>query len=199
MNTATTTTATTATTGMATAERSVFPPAASWCAAAIGGAAMAGYLLTVLASNIASVHWPPLTVGGLLIPAGTLFAGASLTARDLLHDALGAGGVGAGILVGAGLSGVLASPQIAVASVLAFAASEVVDALVYARLRPCGRLGAVGVSNTAGLVADSVLFVPLAFGSFAAVPGQPVGKTVATILTLAALHATSLARRAGRP
>jgi uncharacterized PurR-regulated membrane protein YhhQ (DUF165 family) len=160
---------------------------------------MAGYLLTVIAANVASVCWPPLTVGELLIPAGTLFAGASLTARDLLHDALGAGGVAAGILAGAGLSAVVASPQIAVASVLAFAVSEVLDALVYARLRPRSRLGAIGVSNAVGLVADSVLFVPLAFGTFAAVPGQIVGKTVATILTLAALHAISFARRAVRP
>ena len=150
-------------------------------------AAMIGYLISVVAANIASVHWPPLVIGGLLVPAGTLFAGTSLTARDLLHDTLGVRGVAAGIVAGAGTSALLASPQIAVASVVAFTASETVDALIYTRLRHHGRLGAVAASNAGGLLVDSALFVPLAFGSVAAVPGQVVGKTTATVLTLAAL------------
>ncbi|GGS53863.1 VUT family protein [Actinokineospora fastidiosa] len=145
-------------------------------------------MLSVVAANVASVHCPPLVFGGLVVPAGTLFAGASLTLRDLVHDTAGIRGVTAGILTGAGLSAVVAGPQIAVASVLAFTASEVVDARIYARLRHRGRTAAVAASNAAGLVVDSVLFVPLAFGDLAAVPGQLVGKTLATALTLAALH-----------
>lgn len=151
-------------------------------------AAMIGYLLSVIAANIASVHWPPLVVGGLVIPAGTVFAGTSLTARDLVHDRLGAHGVAVGIAAGAGLSAVLASPQIAVASVVAFTASEIVDALIYTRLRHRSQLGAVAASNLGGLVVDSALFVPLAFGGFTAVPGQLVGKALATLLILAALR-----------
>lgn len=149
---------------------------------------LAGYLFSVVAANIASAHLSALAFAGLVVPAGTLFAGASLTARDLLHDTMGVRGVAAGILVGAGLSTVFASPGIALASGVAFTASELVDALVYAQLRHRHRLVAVAVSNVAGLVSDSLLFVPLAFGSFAAVPGQVVGKTVATALTLVALH-----------
>lgn len=163
---------------------------AGWAAAA-----MIGYLLSVVAANIASVHWPPLVVGGLVVPAGTVFAGTSLTARDLVHDRLGARGVAVGIAAGAGLSVVLASPQIAVASVVAFTASEIVDALIYTRLRDSSRLGAVAASNTGGLVVDSALFVPLAFGSFTAVPGQIVGKVVATLLTLVALQIASVTTR----
>jgi uncharacterized PurR-regulated membrane protein YhhQ (DUF165 family) len=163
-------------------------------------AGMIGYLLSVVAANIASVHWPPFVFGGLLVPAGTVFAGTSLTLRDLVHDTLGGRGVAAGIGAGAGLSAVLASPQIAVASVVAFTASEIVDALIYTRLRRRTRLGAVAASNAVGLVVDSALFVPLAFGSFAAVPGQIVGKTAATLVTLAALHLTSvITRRVVRP
>lgn len=155
-------------------------------------AAMIGYLLSVVAANVASVHWPPLVVAGLLVPAGTVFAGTSLTARDLVHDRLGVRGVAVGIAAGAGLSAMLASPQIAVASVVAFTASEIVDALIYTRMRDSSRLGAVAASNTGGLVVDSALFVPLAFGSFTAVPGQIVGKAVATFLTLAALQIASV-------
>ncbi|WP_043659822.1 VUT family protein [Thermocrispum municipale] len=154
-------------------------------------AAMVGYLLAVVAANIASVCWPPFVVGGLVVPAGTVFAGASLTARDLVQDRLGARGVVMGIVAGAGLSAVFASPQIAVASVVAFTASEIVDALIYTRVRHRSRLGAVAMSNAGGLVVDSVLFVPLAFGAFTAVPGQLVGKAVATLLTLAALRIAS--------
>lgn len=160
--------------------------------AGFGAAAMIGYLLSVVAANFASVHWPPLVVGGLVVPAGTVFAGTSLTARDLVHDRLGACGAAVGIAAGAGLSAVLASPQIAVASVVAFTASEIVDALIYTRLRHRSRLGAVAASNIGGLVVDSVLFVPLAFGSFTAVPGQLVGKALATLLTLAALRIASV-------
>lgn len=166
--------------------------AISWPSAV---AAMIGYLFTVVAANIASVHWPPLVIGGLLVPAGTVFAGASLTARDLVHDMIGARGAAAGIVAGAGLSAVLASPQIAAVSVVAFTASETLDALVYTRLRHRTRLRAVAVSNAVGLVVGSTLFVPLAFGSFAAVPGQIIGKAIATLLTMAATLAADVITR----
>lgn len=191
-------TMTTRTTATSIAARPVSRSTGLWRSVVVGVLVMAGYLGSVVAANVASVHWPPLAIGGLVVPAGTLFAGASLTVRDLLHDGLGVRGVAAGILVGAGLSAVVASPQIAVASVAAFTASELVDAAVYSRLRRRSRLGAVAVSNAVGLVVDSVLFVPLAFGTVAAVPGQIVGKTAATLLTLAALRASILFRRAVR-
>ena len=171
----------------------------SWRSVGFGVVVAAWYLFCVVAANVASVHVGPLVVGGLVVPAGTLFAGASLTARDMLHDTFGPGWVAAGILVGAGLSAVVASPQIAAASVVAFTVSEVLDSLVYTRLRHRSRLGAVAASNAAGLIVDSLLFVPQAFGNFAAVPGQIVGKTVATILTLGDLHLTEvIARRMRR-
>ncbi len=160
---------------------------------------MIGYLLAVVAANIASVRWPPLVVGGLLVPTGTVFAGTSLTARDLVHGRLGACGVSVGIAAGAGLSAASASPQIAVASVVAFTASEIVDALVCTRLLHRSRLGAVAALNMGGLVVDSTLFVPLAFGGFTAVPGQIVGKAVATLLTLAALRIVSAHREVAHP
>ncbi|HEX8864872.1 MAG TPA: VUT family protein [Lentzea sp.] len=148
----------------------------------------AAYVITVVAANWASTHWPPLVLGSLVIPAGTLWAGAVFTVRDLLHEALGAAGVAGAVVVGAGLSWLLASPHISVASVAAFAVSETLDSLLYAMLRRSSRLHAVLGSNLLGLVVDSVVFVPLAFGSFAAVPGQIAGKTAATALAAALLQ-----------
>jgi uncharacterized PurR-regulated membrane protein YhhQ (DUF165 family) len=154
----------------------------------------AAYVGTIVLANWASTHWPALRVGPLTVPAGTLWAGATFTLRDLLHDALPAPGVAAAIAVGTGLSWQLASPRIATASVVAFAISELLDTVVYARLRTHSWLRAAVASNVAGLVVDSVLFVPLAFGSFAAVAGQILGKTIATGLAVAVLM-TVQARR----
>src|SRR5437763_8387559 len=95
-----------------------------------GPAVSAAYVGSVVMANWASTHWATLLVGSLIVPAGTLWAGVTLTLRDLLHEALGTTGVVAAIVVGAWLSWLLASPQIAVASVVAFAVSECVDSVV---------------------------------------------------------------------
>lgn len=146
------------------------------------------YVGTVVTANWASMRWPAVVLGPLVVPAGTMWSGVTFTLRDLLHEALGAGGVIAGISVGAGLSWLLASPQIALASMLAFAVSETLDSAIYAVLRSRSRARAMVSSNVAGLMVDSLLFVPLAFGSLVAVPGQLVGKTVTTVLTLVMLR-----------
>ncbi|WP_338061097.1 VUT family protein [Lentzea albidocapillata] len=118
----------------------------------------------------------------------------TLTLRDLLHETLGTPGVLAGVAAGAGLSWLLATPQIAVASAVAFAVSETLDSVLYAVLRRGSRLRAVLGSNLLGMIVDSLLFVPLAFGSFAAVPGQVAGKTAATVVTLPLLWVASRSR-----
>jgi queuosine precursor transporter len=159
-------------------------------------AVLAAYVGTIVTANWASTHWSALLGGA--VPAGTLWAGVTFSLRDLLHECLGGRGVLAAIAAGAGLSWLLASPQIAVASVLAFTISELVGSIVYGRLRAWSVLGAVIGSNVIGLGIDSVLFVPLAFGSFAFVPGQILGKTVATVLTVAVLVAARAVRRAVR-
>jgi uncharacterized PurR-regulated membrane protein YhhQ (DUF165 family) len=43
--------------------------------------------------------------------------------------------------------------------------SEFVDTVIYARLRDRGRLRAIAAANLGGLVVDSAVFVPLAFGN----------------------------------
>jgi uncharacterized PurR-regulated membrane protein YhhQ (DUF165 family) len=58
---------------------------------------------------------------------------------------------------------------------------------VYAPLRQRTWLGAVVASNTVGVVADSALFLWLAFGSLAFLPGQIVGKLWTTALAVACI------------
>jgi uncharacterized PurR-regulated membrane protein YhhQ (DUF165 family) len=80
-----------------------------------------------------------------------------------------------------------------VASGTAFLLSETLDFAVYTPLRDRGRfIEAVVLSNTAGLVLDSVVFLLLAFGSLDFLPGQLLGKAT---MTLVALPLLATARR----
>jgi uncharacterized PurR-regulated membrane protein YhhQ (DUF165 family) len=88
---------------------------------------LAAYMSTILTANWASAVWPALSVAGLWVPAGALCAGFVFSLRDLVHTMLGTRGVLAAIVIGIGLSWLVASPQIALASAVAFAASEVAD------------------------------------------------------------------------
>jgi uncharacterized PurR-regulated membrane protein YhhQ (DUF165 family) len=105
-----------------------------------------------------------------------------------------AAGVLAAIAVAAVVSFAVADPFIAFASALAFLLSELADMLAYTPLRARSRLGdrrwtaAVVVSNLVGTVADTVVFLGVAFGAAAilpALPGQLVGKAWATVIFLA--------------
>jgi uncharacterized PurR-regulated membrane protein YhhQ (DUF165 family) len=140
------------------------------------------YVGTVIAANWAIATFGMVPVGfGLLAPAGVYFAGLAFTLRDLTHETLGRRWVVAAILVGAALSWLI-SPAFAVASGAAFLVSELLDFAVYLPLRRRGWMGAVVASNVTGLVADSVLFLWLAFGSLEFLAGQVVGKTWMTVL-----------------
>jgi uncharacterized PurR-regulated membrane protein YhhQ (DUF165 family) len=151
-------------------------------------AAVVAYIGTIVIANWMSTQWTVLTVG-VVIPAGTLGAGLTFTLRDAVQETAGPRTVLGAIAVGSYLSWLLASPTIAAASALAFLVSELLDTRIYTALRIRSPLLAVGVSNLAGLAVDTLLFVPLAFGSFALVPGQLLGKTVTTGLAIAALLA----------
>jgi queuosine precursor transporter len=155
---------------------------------------LVAYIGTIFAANWALSTFGVLPVGGLLIPAGTLFAGLAFTLRDLTQRVLGPRVVILAILAGAGVSA-LVSPRFAAASGIAFLVSEGLDFFVYTPLERRHWLGAVALSNTVGLVADSLLFLGLAFSSLAFLPGQLVGKAAMTVLALPVLWAIS--RRMG--
>ena len=131
---------------------------------------------------------------GVSAPAGVYFAGLAFTLRDLIHRYGSRKLAIAAIVVGAGLSA-LVSPELALASGLAFFVSELFDLAVYDRLRRRGWTLAVVASNAIGLLADSALFLWLAFGSLAFFPGQVVGKawmTALAVLVIGLLRALHL-------
>lgn len=124
---------------------------------------------------------------GLMAPSGVLVIGLALVLRDLVHETLGRTVTMGVIVVGAGLSGLVAPPALAVASAVAFLMSEMADLAVYAPLRERRLALAVLLSGVIGAIVDSAVFLWLAFGSLAYLPGQVVGKVLASVVAFAVL------------
>ena len=150
-------------------------------------AALFGFIATIFLANwaIEAFHLVPVAPG-LKAPAGVYFAGLAFTLRDLAQERLGRLWTVAAIVAGAVASG-LVSTEFAIASGVAFLVSELLDFAVYTPLRRRNWIGAVMASNAVGLVADSVLFLWLAFGSLDYLAGQVVGKAWMTLLAIALL------------
>jgi uncharacterized PurR-regulated membrane protein YhhQ (DUF165 family) len=139
--------------------------------------AAAAYLLTIIGANWAVHRFGAIPVGfGYLAPAGVYFVSAALVLRDAVQYTLGKPVTLAVMATGVALSALVAGPQLAVASGAAFAVSETLDFALFTWIAPRWAL-AVAVGGFAGLVADSVVFLSLAFGSLAYLPGQILGKS----------------------
>ena len=121
---------------------------------------------TVLAANVAVDLWQFTPAGfGLMVPAGTWFAGMAFILRDELQRVAsrrftlrqGMVVVVAAVLAGAALSWFLARPELAVASAVAFGASEIVDMIVFmvSGRKLAGRL----LSNLIAAPIDTALFL----------------------------------------
>jgi uncharacterized PurR-regulated membrane protein YhhQ (DUF165 family) len=154
------------------------------------------YATIVATANAASAFLPAVVVASLQVPAGAFFAGIVFTLRDLLQDATDIRATVLAIVIGTVLSGLVATPRIALASAAAFAISELADLAIYTLLRDRNRITAVGLSNTFGLVVDSLLFLPVAFGSLTYLSGHLIAKTAATVLAVAVLTGARAHRRA---
>ncbi|GII65338.1 hypothetical protein Skr01_54230 [Sphaerisporangium krabiense] len=159
----------------------------------LGSAALLAYIATIPAANLAVTHLGAVPVGfGYVAPAGVYMVGLALVLRDLSREAAGRFAVLAAIAVGIVLSYLLADPDLAMASAVAFAVAELADFGVYEPLRRRGLMIAILASNAIGLLVDSLLFLNLAFGSLEYLPGQILGKAW---MTLAAVAALALLRR----
>jgi len=123
-----------------------------------------------------------------MAPSGVLMAGLALVLRDLVQRRLGIAYGLAAIGAGTALSAALAPAPLVVASAVAFLLSELVDFAVYTPLQKRGVVLAVAASSFVGLIADSLLFLWLAFGSLEFLAGQIVGKAAMVLLTLPAIH-----------
>jgi hypothetical protein len=121
---------------------------------------------------------------GVMAPSGVLMIGLALVLRDLVHRELGVKWAAGAIVMGAALSAFLAPPALVIASCAAFLLSEFADLAVYAPLYRRRLLLAVAASSVAGAVVDSAVFLWLAFGSLAYLPGQVAGKALMVVLSL---------------
>ena len=102
--------------------------------------------------------WPWSSHGPLMAPSGVLMVGLALVLRDLVQRRLGRKVALMSIAAGAALSGAVAPPSLVLAS------------------------------SVAGLIADSVLFLWLAFGNLEFLAGQIIGKAWMVLLALPFVH-----------
>jgi uncharacterized PurR-regulated membrane protein YhhQ (DUF165 family) len=124
----------------------------------------------------------------LMAPSGVLLIGLALVLRDMVQRRLGRAAGLTAIVAGALLSGAVAPPALVYASAAAFLLSELADFAVYTPLQDRGLVLAVLASSVVGLVADSVLFLWLAFGSLDFLAGQILGKLWMVLATLPFIH-----------
>ncbi len=122
--------------------------------------------------------WP-----GIMAPSGVLAIGLGFTLRDLVQRRLGVSYTAVGIILGAAVSAFL-SPSLALASGTAFLLSELLDLFVYTPLQKRNLFAAVIGSNIVGIIADSAIFLWLAFGSLQFITGQIIGKFWMTLIAL---------------
>ncbi|MBM3646930.1 MAG: VUT family protein [Alphaproteobacteria bacterium] len=124
----------------------------------------------------------------LMAPSGVLMIGLALVLRDLVQRRLGRAAALTAIVAGALLSGAVAPPPLVYASAAAFLLSELADFAVYTPLQQRNLVLAVLASSVIGLIADSILFLWLAFGSLDFLEGQILGKLWMVLLALPFIH-----------
>ena len=160
----------------------------------------AGALLVIYIGSVVLANWLTTRYGlvqagfGLLCPAGTFAVGGVIMTRDLLQDAAGRIAVLAAIVLGAGLSFLVSSPQIAAASGITFLIAESLEFAVYTPLRRRAKwgtgkwAGVVAVANVTGALADTLIFLHLAGFPVTGltVGGQMLGKAYITAAVIAA-------------
>lgn len=147
------------------------------------------YLVSIVVAAALVAYVGVVPVGlGLVAPAGAYVIGLTMVFRDLTQDQLGPWRTYAGLVAGTILSAFI-SPTIAVAAAVAFLVSETLDQLTYTPLRRKSLVLAVVASNVVGIVADSLLFTWLAFGSTEYAPGQMWAKAVSTVAAVVVLKA----------
>lgn len=136
------------------------------------------YLLLIALSNLLTAKFSPLVIaeGLLIIPIGSLFAGAVFILRDVVQLRHGKRKTYATILIAAAISAVLSAilgdtAHVSVASVVAFFVSEAVDTEIFSRLQS-SLPARVALSGIVGGCLDSAIFVILGL--------SPIGANILT-------------------
>lgn len=162
-----------------------------------GAIALALFILSIPAANWVFQRYGAVPIAfGYEAPSAALVVGFTFLARDYVHRLWGTWACVVAILAGTALSwglaltgqpaGPITVAHLAMASGVAFLFSELADLLVLQRLRRRGWSRAVAASNVVGAVVDSILFLTIAFGSLAFLPGQLLAKAMFTLVWLAA-------------
>jgi uncharacterized PurR-regulated membrane protein YhhQ (DUF165 family) len=167
------------------------------------------YLAAIVAANVVTASFAPLSIGALLVPAGSFLIGATFILRDFVQRAIGRGRTYFAILVALALSAETSfmlgdTLWIVFASAVTFLVSETLDTEMYTRLK-LPLASRVFFSGLVGGLVDSALFVvvglsPLGAGflPWEAVPyaiaGQMLVKTAMQALGAAVIAATPLGR-----
>ena len=116
-----------------------------------------GYILSIVLVNIGFVYIPPVPLLGEMFPPMSLIVGIIFILRDFAQKEIGHRVLGA-MAVGAVLSYFMADPFVAIASVVAFFISEMVDWAVYTYTKkPLGQR--ILLSSAIGTPIDSAVFL----------------------------------------
>ena len=116
-----------------------------------------GYILSIVLVNIGFVYIPPVPLFGEMFPPMSLIVGVIFIFRDFAQREIGHRVLGA-MVVGAVLSYFMADPFVAMASVVAFFISEMVDWGVYTYTKkPLGQR--ILLSSAIGTPIDSAVFL----------------------------------------
>lgn len=156
------------------------------------------YLAAVVAANLSVAYFGPSST----IINAFLFIGLDITTRDALHERWKGKqlwlNMGLLVLAGSVISYLLnrEGAQIALASLLAFALSNIADTVVYHLLRRYPKFAKVNGSNIASAAVDSVTFPTIAFGVF--IPWVVAGQFLAKVLG-GYVWSLILLRKKGRP
>ena len=131
------------------------------------------YILSIVLVNIGFIYVPMIPLLGQMFPPMTLIVGLVFILRDFAQREVGHG-VLIAMGIGAVLSYIMADPFIAIASVVAFGISELVDWAVYTYTkRPLKQR--ILLSSALGTPIDSAVFLTM-IGFF-----NPVGFVLMTL------------------
>ena len=121
------------------------------------------YLVVIIIANVVTASFPPISLGGLLVPCGTIFIGLTFILRDLCQERYGRFKIYVLISIAMLMSGVISfvlgdSLYVVLASCLSFALSETTDTEIYSRLKLPFHLRVL-YSGVVGGFIDSAVFV----------------------------------------
>lgn len=145
------------------------------------------YIGCILGANLAAHRFGVVDVApGLTAPAAVFFTGPVLVLRDYIQWLFGPLTALSLLATGVTASYLFADHRLAAASAVAFAVSEAADFALFTWIAPRWA-AAVAAAGIVGALLDAALFLQLAFGTLAYLPGQVLGKTYGVAAAAAAI------------